>query len=129
MESKGAILDAYQATDEELGKRICELAEKVNFSPRETSAEDIAKEIRAMFDHCCQGQIDAGLAKDVRMFARYMKDAWGTPEGESCLVRAMNVLGRFRRHEQRLSKVVEANEDCHILAACQMIEDSKRSEP
>jgi len=57
-----------------------------------------------------------------KVFSRYMKDAWGTPEGQSCILHAMLIMGRFKRHEKMLESYVGSTGDAPVLAACKLLE-------
>jgi hypothetical protein len=109
--------EALKATDEEIGSFVASLI-------CGNSNEQIGAKVRIAFDHSCQAQGDAGTIMTMRMFARYMKDAWRTPEGHSCILHAMQIMGRFKRHEDRLRALVAGKtvaDDVPILAACEIL--------
>ena len=115
-------VDAYAVSDAELGKRIEDL-----FGASLTQ-EEVGKTVREWFDHCCKGQLERQTDERFAMFTRYMKDAWSSPEGESTILHAMRLLGRFKRHEDRLRALVAGKtnaDDVPILAACEIIRNGE----
>jgi predicted transcriptional regulator YheO len=123
-------MDPYTASDKEVGV-IC-INIFVSALQSSNAIEDrqasVGKEMKELFSHSCQGQLDHELIEKLKMFARYMKDAWNSPEGESVITSAMKVLGRFKRHEDRLRQLVEGKtgfNDQVILAACEMLRNGE----
>jgi hypothetical protein len=94
------VADFNNESDKNVGKRAMQLA--CSALPE----AELGKRVREMFDHQCQGQIDNDLKEKVILFARYMKDVWETPEGESALVYAISLLRRYRRWETKLKQAM-----------------------
>ena len=101
MESE--FVDAYKLTDTELGELLFNLVRQSAVNG--WSNEYIGKQVREWFNHACQGQVDRENTNKLRLFAIYMKDAFGTPEGASATEHAINVLHNYKLRERGVNHV------------------------